>query len=100
MYEHGDQGEITRQARGQAEEVLRQLCRDTAADIRPDTPRIFSSLVTVMRRVDASGLKALHAKLEQNTLCADNIRTKYVLAQKPRVLLKPRWFLTEGWQHC
>ena len=76
MYEHGNKEEITRKARQEAEEVLRQLCRDTASDIRPDTPRVFSSLVSVMRKVDASGLKALYAKLVQNTLCANNVRTK------------------------
>ena len=76
MYEHGNKEEISRKARQEAEEVLRQLCRDTASDIRPETPSIFSSLVSVMRRVDASDLKALYAKLEQNTLCANNIRTK------------------------
>ena len=76
MYEHGNKEEITRQAKQEAEELLRQLCRDTVTDIRPETPRIFSSLVSVMRRVDASGLKSLYAKLEQNTLCANNVRTK------------------------
>ena len=81
MYDHGDKEETTRRAQQEAEEVLRQLCRDTATDIRPDTPRVFSSLVSAMRRVDVSGLRALYAKLLQNTMCADNIRTKYVFAR-------------------
>ncbi|KAL8574776.1 hypothetical protein ACOMHN_035319 [Nucella lapillus] len=75
MFEHANKEEITRKAQQEAEEVLRQLCRDTQTDIRPDTPRLFSSLVSTMRRVDTSGLKALYAQLEQNTLCANNIRT-------------------------
>ncbi|XP_076472801.1 uncharacterized protein LOC143302134 isoform X1 [Babylonia areolata] len=75
MYQHANE-DITRKALQEVEEVLRQLCRDTQTDIRPDTPRLFSSLVSAMRRVDTSGLKALYAKLEQNTLCADNIRPR------------------------
>ncbi|KAL8574772.1 hypothetical protein ACOMHN_035315 [Nucella lapillus] len=75
MFEHANKEEITRKAQQEAEEVLRQLCRDTQTDIRPDTPRLFSSLVSAMRRVDTSGLKALFAQLEQSTLCANNIRT-------------------------
>ncbi|XP_076436385.1 uncharacterized protein LOC143275928 [Babylonia areolata] len=76
MFQHANKEEITRKAQQEAEEVLRQLCRDTQTDIRPDTPRLFSSLVSAMRRVDTSGLKALYAKLEQNTLCVNNIRTR------------------------
>ncbi|XP_076472286.1 uncharacterized protein LOC143301780 [Babylonia areolata] len=76
MYQHGNKEEITHKARQEAEDVLRQLCRDTQTDIRPDTPRLFSSLVSALRRVDSSSLQALHSKLEQNTMCAGNIRTK------------------------
>ncbi|KAK7501815.1 hypothetical protein BaRGS_00006901, partial [Batillaria attramentaria] len=76
MYDHGSREEQSREARMEAEHMLRQLCRDTQDDIRPDTPRLFANLVSVMRKVDASGLKSLYSQLEQNTLCANNIRTK------------------------
>ncbi|KAL8597069.1 hypothetical protein ACOMHN_057558 [Nucella lapillus] len=76
MYDHGSQEEISHKAQQEAEEVLRQLCRDTQTDIRPDTPRLFSSLVSALRKVDSSSLQTLYSSLEQNTLCSSNIRTK------------------------
>ena len=76
MYDHGSQEEITQKAQQEAEQVLRQLCKDTQKDIRADTPRLFSSLVAALRRVDSSGLQALLSSLEQNTLCAANTRPK------------------------
>ena len=78
MYDHGSQEEITQKAQQEAEQVLRQLCKDTQKDIRADTPRLFSSLVAALRRVDSSGLQALLSSLEQNTLCAANTRPKWV----------------------
>ena len=76
MFEHASREETSRQAQQQAEETLRQLCRSTANDIRPETPKIFSALVSDMRRMDVSGLKSLLAKLQQTTICANNDRTK------------------------
>ena len=78
MYDHGSQEDLHLKAREEAEQVLSQLCQETQKDIRPDTPRLFSSLVSALRRVDAASLQALDSSLQQNTLCASNGRARSV----------------------
>ncbi len=61
--------------RVQVEKYLRQMCENTRYDVRPETPRHFSELVTSMRSLSLDELKELHELLKTNSICQGNPKT-------------------------
>ena len=52
---------------------VRQMCDSTADDLRPETPREFSNLVFMMKKVDHNGLKRVFNQVQpKNKLCRKN----------------------------
>ena len=43
-----------------ATQTLRDLCKSSKDDIRPETPRLFANLVRQMRTLDESNMKRLY----------------------------------------
>ena len=77
LFEHAHSAESEAQARSQAQAKLTQLCDVTRSDIRPETPRLFSELVGLLRTLDASSLKKIYAQAQQGSICKGNdFRTK------------------------
>ena len=75
-FEHAKNEQSQTKGREVVEKVLQELCRNTDTDVRPETPRFFSSLVSAMRKLETIDLRTLYDSLERNKLCAKNARTK------------------------
>ena len=60
----------------EALDLLRNMCRETADDIRPDTPRQFSSLVSIMKTMNYNGLKRVYNQVKNDRLCPHNTKTQ------------------------
>ena len=61
-------------------DFLREMCHTTKDDIRPETPREFSSLVFMMKKMDFNGLRRVYNQAQpKNRLCPRNAeRIRYV----------------------
>ncbi|XP_067679783.1 uncharacterized protein [Haliotis asinina] len=72
IYEHVYGNGQRAEPRREAENKLQQICRDTTQDIRPDTPRLFSELVYILRNMDVSTLRSVYSQVKRGSLCSDN----------------------------
>ncbi len=73
VYGNGERAE----PRKDAENKLEEICRDTREDIRPDSPRLFSELVYIVKNMDAAALREIYSQLKRGSLCSqNNERTK------------------------
>ncbi|XP_067677415.1 uncharacterized protein [Haliotis asinina] len=55
-----------------AENKLRQLCQNTHSDIRPDTPRLFSELVYIIKNLRFDDIKSIYELAKTGSICTDN----------------------------
>ncbi|KAI8787576.1 apolipophorin [Biomphalaria glabrata] len=84
LFEHSFVPEQTQNKMESATQTLKEICEQTVEDLRPETPRMFSELVTVLRMLDSSNLKHLHRLLKDKKLCPENGRTiKFFLDALP-----------------
>ncbi|GFO07001.1 vitellogenin [Plakobranchus ocellatus] len=60
------------QARRQTEEKLKEICESTAHDIRPESPRLFSELVTALKALDKQTMEEMFRQLKTKTMCPTN----------------------------
>ena len=60
-------------------DLLREMCESTEDDIRPETPRDFSNLVFMMKKMNSNGLKRVYNQAQpKNKLCRKNAeRVRY-----------------------
>ncbi|XP_071116773.1 uncharacterized protein [Haliotis cracherodii] len=55
-----------------AESKLREICQNTREDIRPDTPRLFSELVYIIKNLDVDNLRSVYQQVKSGATCTDN----------------------------
>ncbi|XP_071088621.1 uncharacterized protein [Haliotis cracherodii] len=72
VFEHaygpGNKGQLARDA----ESKLREICQNTREDIRPDTPRMFSELVNIVKEQNVDDLRRIYQQVKSGTICTDN----------------------------
>ena len=73
-FEHASPEEIRAEGRQETETVLRDLCRTTKEDIRPETPQLFSSLVAAVKKLSSDDLREIFAKMDAT--CSNNNKPK------------------------
>ena len=57
----------------EALDLLKEMCKSTEDDIRPETPREFSSLVFMMKKMNFNGLRRVYNQAQpKNRLCPRN----------------------------
>ncbi|XP_062611985.1 uncharacterized protein LOC134273791, partial [Saccostrea cucullata] len=54
------------------ERQLVNICAQTTEDVRPETPRLFSDLVYIMRAADSQTLKDVYSNVQSGSLCSNN----------------------------
>ena len=54
------------------EKQLVSICAQTKGDVRPETPRLFSDLVYIMRAADSQTLRDVYKHIQGGSLCSDN----------------------------
>ena len=54
------------------EKQLVSICTQTKGDVRPETPRLFSDLVYIMRAADSQTLRDIYKQIQGGSLCSDN----------------------------
>ncbi|CAH1773813.1 unnamed protein product [Owenia fusiformis] len=59
LFEHADETEENNKDFSAAQSKLREICQATSSDVRPETPRLFTELVYIMRKLNNFGLKNL-----------------------------------------
>ncbi|XP_046361600.2 uncharacterized protein LOC124138779 [Haliotis rufescens] len=72
IYEHVYGNGQRAEPRREAENKLQEICRDTREDVRPDTPRLFSELVYIIRNMDVTTLNGVYNQVKRGSLCSDN----------------------------
>jgi hypothetical protein len=72
VYEDLSKEQQALNAEQETEVILQQLCRDTATDIRPETSKVFSDLVSAIRKLDTQGVRKISFKL--GSICPSNAR--------------------------
>ncbi|XP_059142810.1 uncharacterized protein LOC131930369 isoform X2 [Physella acuta] len=74
LFEHFGNDDQSNNARESAQQTLKEICDQTKDDLRPETPRLFSQLVKVMKALKSTELGDLHTQLKNKNLCPDNGR--------------------------
>ncbi len=59
-FEHVESPEERENSRREAQNTLRELCRETTQDVRPSTPALFNQLVQSLKKLDADTLITIH----------------------------------------
>ncbi|KAJ8307373.1 hypothetical protein KUTeg_015457 [Tegillarca granosa] len=72
MFEHANDIANMERSRTDTESKLREICQSTSTDIRPDTPKLFSDLVYLMKSLDADLLKQVYQQVKSTTFCSEN----------------------------
>ncbi|GFO07588.1 microsomal triglyceride transfer protein large subunit [Plakobranchus ocellatus] len=72
LFDHSATRPSAEQARRQAEEKLKEICESTAYDVRPESPRLFSDLVTALKALDIQTLERILNQLKSKRLCPGN----------------------------
>jgi len=62
-------------ARVEVEQRLRDICATSRYDVRAESPRQFSELVSAMRSLSQQDLEDLHKMLKTKSLCPENEKT-------------------------
>ena len=52
---------------------LMEICERTKAGVRPETPKLFTDLVYLMKSADIDTLSDINKMLKENKLCSDNL---------------------------
>ena len=55
-----------------AESKLREICENTREDIRPQTPRLFSELVYIVKNMAISDLRTVYNQVKAGSFCSQN----------------------------
>lgn len=71
-FEHNVDMASSTKARKNIEKQLVNICAQTKGDVRPETPRLFSDLVYIMRSADSQTLKDVYTNVQSGALCSDN----------------------------
>lgn len=71
-FEHYSDAASSMKTRKDIERQLVNICIQTKEDIRPETPRLFSDLVYIMRAADSQTLNDVYSNIQSGTLCSDN----------------------------
>ena len=78
-FEHVYDADQVMRTRNDVENKLMDACRVLKEDIRPETPKLFTELVYLLKSVDVSTLRTIYQKLQDKSLCAENNKcVKYV----------------------
>ena len=62
-------------ARVAVDQRLEDICESSCYDVRPESPRQFSDLVSAMKSLSEQDLNDLHKLLKTKTMCPDNEKT-------------------------
>ncbi|KAL4235950.1 hypothetical protein ACF0H5_004338 [Mactra antiquata] len=64
---------------------LLEICEKTKAGVRPETPKLFTDLVFIMKTADATAIDGIYKMLKEEKICSDNLyrTTKYFLDALP-----------------
>ena len=65
----------SKMARVEVEQRLRAICATSRYDVRPESPRQFSELISAMKSLSQQDLEDLYRLLKTKTLCPDNEKT-------------------------
>jgi len=61
------------------ENQLEEVCKTTKNGVKPDTPKLFTSLIYTMKKMEASEISTVFQKIKSNKICKDNNdRVRYV----------------------
>ncbi|XP_067677413.1 uncharacterized protein [Haliotis asinina] len=55
-----------------AESKLQEICQSTHSDIRPDTPRLYSELVYIIKNLHFDDIKSIYEQVKSGSTCTDN----------------------------
>ncbi|XP_012935328.2 uncharacterized protein LOC101854071 [Aplysia californica] len=84
VFDHSASLPDTKMARVEAERRLRDICATSQHDVRSESPRQFSDLVSAMRSLSQKDLEDLHKLLKTKSLCPENEKTfKFFLDALP-----------------
>ncbi|XP_012938713.2 uncharacterized protein LOC101848113 [Aplysia californica] len=73
-----------RTARAEVEKHLRVICTTTRSDVRAESPRQFSELVSAMRSLSQQDMEDVHKMLKTKSFCPENEKTyKFFLDALP-----------------
>ena len=70
LFEHEKAENGKEMDRLEAENTLREICEQQ--DSRPNTARLFSSLVASLRKLDAFTLREMHEQVHNGRVCKKN----------------------------
>jgi hypothetical protein len=82
MFEHANGERPDADSYGNVQNKLSEICQSTQKDIRPETPRIFSDLVYLLRKLDADSMERIYRQISANTMCPNNhyrVRCVYIV---------------------
>ena len=54
------------------ERSLMEICESTKSGVRPETPRLFASLVYIMKTMEAAEMAVLYQKVNNGAVCSEN----------------------------
>ncbi|XP_046338509.2 uncharacterized protein LOC124119888 [Haliotis rufescens] len=72
VFEHaygpGNKGQPMRDAKSK----LREICQNTREDIRPDTARLFSELVYIIKNLHSDDMRSVYKQVKSGAICTEN----------------------------
>ena len=70
-FEHSHEEDAQMEVRGRAaaQKALRQLCRTSDDDIRPETPALFAELIKELKSLNYDNLNELYEVVRSGRLC-------------------------------
>ena len=70
-FQHNRDEEGTRSKRDITRKLM-EVCEKTKSGVKPETPKMFTELVYMVRAADSDSLNDIYAMLEKGTICKDN----------------------------
>ena len=71
-FEHANGIDTENQIRKDITRKLVETCEQTKSGLRPESPRLFTDLVYMMRSADKNTLSDVYRTLNEGSLCLDN----------------------------
>lgn len=71
-FEHAYDADRAAKTRKDLERNLMEICETTKSGVRPETPRLFTSLVQTLKTMEAAEMAAVYQKVKSGSICSDN----------------------------
>ncbi|WAR23117.1 APLP-like protein [Mya arenaria] len=87
FFEHAPETVTSDLSTRDALDLLSDLCETTATEVMPETSRQFSTLVSLLKRMDFDGLKRVYNQVMRDSFCKSNVdrARKFALDAFPMV---------------